>query len=147
MSATNTPKKQISALKGWFTMPPEEPRLIGSKCKSCGHRSFPAAMFCRNPNCTKTEGLEEIKLSRRGKLWTYTIMYYPPPFPYRAPDPYIPFGIAVVVLEDGLRIQGQVASGTDLQTLKVGMDMEVVLEKLYDDNEGNEVLAWKFRPV
>ena len=55
--------------------------------------------------------------------------------------------IFFLVSTDGLRIQGQIASGTDLQALNVGMDMEVVLEKLYDDDEGNEVLAWKFRPV
>ncbi len=31
--------------------------------------------------------------------------------------------------------------------IKIGMDMELVIDKLYDDEEENEVIAWKFRPV
>lgn len=147
MTAQKAPKQQIPAVKGWFTMPPQEPRLIASRCKSCGHYAFPKATTCRNPDCPKAEPLEEALLSRRGKLWTYTINYYSPPPPYHAPTPFVPFGVAVVELPEGLKVQGQIATDCDLEALKVGMEMELIIEKLYEDDQGNEVVAWKFKPT
>jgi len=147
INAMSAEKKQIPAVEGWFTWPSEEPHLIGTTCKSCGDYFFPKASACRNPNCMGTE-VEEALLSRRGTLWSYTINHYPPPPPYRAADPFVPYGIAVVELaEEGIRVEGQVAAGCDLKALKIGMEMELVIEKIYEDEQGNEVVAWKFRPV
>lgn len=65
-------------IEGLFTLDPEEPRLIGSKCTSCGTYFFPETVSCSNPVC-KEKKVEQAFLSRRGKLWSYTIQYYPPP--------------------------------------------------------------------
>ena len=148
MTGEQAASKQIPAIEGWFTWPPsEEPHLIGSRCKSCGDYFFPKVIACHNPRCM-SEDVEEVLLSRRGKLYTYTINYYQPPPPYIPPDPFVPYADAVVEFEkEKMKIQGQVASGCDLEALKVGMEMEVVLEPLYRDAEGNEVVAWKFKPV
>ncbi len=43
--------------------------------------------------------LEEVPLSRRGKLYVYTINYYQPPPPYMSPDPFVPYATAVMDLE------------------------------------------------
>jgi len=92
--------------------------------------------------------VDEALLSRRGKLYTYTINYYQPPPPYIPPDSFVPYANVVVELEkEKMKIQGQAAAGCDLDSLKVGMEMELVLEPLYKDAEGNEVIAWKFKPV
>ena len=40
-----------------------------------------------------------------------------------------------------------IAPGYDEKTLKVGMEMELIIDKLYEDEEGNEVMSWKFKPV
>jgi hypothetical protein len=40
-----------------------------------------------------------------------------------------------------------IASGYDEKSLKIGMEMELIIDKLYEDEEGNEVLCWKFKPV
>ncbi|MFC1981451.1 benzoylsuccinyl-CoA thiolase, partial [Chloroflexota bacterium] len=69
------------------------------------------------------------------------------PPPYHAPDPFVPFGVAVVELLEGLKVVGQISSGTNLEGLKIGADMELIVEHLYYDDEGNDVLAWKFRLV
>jgi uncharacterized OB-fold protein len=143
MSAT----KQIPCLEGWFTMPPQEPQLIGSRCQSCGHYFFPKVTTCRNPNCKKDKPLEEARLSRRGKLFAYTVNHYSPPPPYHPPDPFVPFGVASVALPEGIKVGGQIAKDVDLDSLKVGMEMETVREVLYKDEAGNEVLSWMFRPV
>ena len=36
--------------------------------------------------------------------------------------------------------------GTEIESLKVGMEMELVLDQLYEDDE-NEYLVWKWKPV
>ena len=140
-------KKQIPCLEGWFTMPPEDPRLIGSKCNSCGHYFFPKATSCRNPLCKKTEPLEEVLISKRGKLFVYTVNYYSPPPPYHAPDPFVPFGVACVEMPEGIKVIGQIPRDVDTNVLKIGIEMETVREVLYEDKEGNEILSWMFRPV
>jgi len=92
--------------------------------------------------------VEEVKLSRRGKLYTYTINYYPAPPPYVPPDPFVPYATTVMELEkEKMLVQGQIVTGYDLQKLKIGMEMEVVLELLYRDSDGNDVIVWKFRPL
>jgi len=140
-------KKQIPCLEGWFTMPPEEPQLIGNKCGSCGHYFFPKVPYCRNPLCTKEKPLEKVMLGRKGKLVAYTVNHYPPPPPYHAADPFVPFGVASIQLPEGIRVGGQVPKDVDLDSLKVGMDMETVREVLYVDDQGNDVICWMFRPA
>jgi len=147
MSPNNAPAKQVPAIEGWFTMPPAEPHLIGSRCKSCGDYFFPKTKICGNPKCRNSD-LEEVLLSRRGKLYTYTINYYQPPPPYVLPDPFVPYATAVMELEkEKMKIGGQIISGYDLEKLGIGMKLETVVELLYKDDEGNEVLAWKFKPI
>ena len=139
---------QVPALEGWFTWPSDKPQLIGTKCKSCGDYFFPPALICRNPYCDDKTQLEPVQLSRKGKLWSYTINYYKPPMPYRSPDPFVPYGIACIELaEEKMIVQGLIASDCDFETLKVGMEMELVVEKLYRDDKGNDVMVWKFKPV
>ncbi len=140
-------RKQISCLEGWLTMPPEEPRIIGSKCTSCGHYFFPKAKFCRNPYCKKTKPIEDVPLSRRGKLFSYAVNHYAPPPPYHAPDPFTPFGVACVEMPEGIKVVGQIPRSVDLDTIKIGMEMETTREVLYTDKDGNEVLCWMFKPV
>jgi uncharacterized OB-fold protein len=140
-------KKQIPCLEGWLTMPPEEPQLIGNRCGSCGHYFFPKAKTCRNPFCDKAKPLTDIKLSRKGELFAYTVNHYSPPLPYHAPDPFVPFAVVSIALPEGIKVGGQVPRDVDLDTLKVGMEMETVREVLYVDDDGNEVLSWMFRPA
>jgi uncharacterized protein len=140
-------KKQIPCIQGWITMPPEEPRVIGSRCESCGHYFFPKVKTCRNPYCNNKEAIKDAPLSRMGKMYSYTINHFQPPPPYHSPDPFTPFGIVCVDMPEGIKVAGQVPRSVDLSTLKVGMDMEIVREVLYVDKDGNEVLCWMFKPV
>jgi len=137
-------KRQIPVLEGFFTWPSDEPRLIGGKCKGCGEYFFPKFVSMHNPDCEFRE-VEEVLLSRKGRLWTYTIIYYKPPLPFRAPEPFKPFGIGIVELPEGIRVIGQM-TGCELNKLKVGMEVEMVVEKQHEDNQGNEYMTWKFRP-
>ena len=134
------------AIEGWFTAG-AEPALIGSRCTTCGTVFFPRAEgFCRNPACAG-EAFEEVPLSRRGRVWSYTDAQYQPPAPYLpAADPYVPFALAAVELAEGLVVLGQVASGYGVSDLSVGAEVELVVERLYTDDSG-ERTVWKWKPV
>jgi uncharacterized OB-fold protein len=38
-------------------------------------------------------------------------------------------------------------TGCREEDIKIGMGMELVIEKLFEDEEGREVMTWKFRPA
>jgi uncharacterized OB-fold protein len=145
-SVEDTKKKQIPAVPGFFTMPPEEPHLIGSKCPSCGNYFFPAVESCRNPRCSKTEPVEKVLLSRRGKLYSFTINHYVPPIMH-VPDPFVPYANGLIELPEGIRVTTLIGTGYDQNNLKVGMEMEMIIDTLYEDKDGNEVVSWRFLPV
>lgn len=136
--------ERAPVIEGLFTLDPEEPKLIGSKCTSCGTYFFPETVSCSNPEC-KEKKVERAFLSRRGKLWSYTIQCYPPPPPFKAPEPFVPFGIGLIELPERIRVLGMLTE-SDPDKLKIGMEVELVLGKLYEEN-GKEVVTWKFRPV
>ena len=140
-------KAQVPVLENWFTMDAQKPHLIGNKCCSCGTYYFPQAkVFCRNPDC-ESETFEEVQLSRRGKVWSFTNACYKPPEPFVAADPFEPYAIAAVELEhEKMTVLGQVVEGVGVEDLKAGMEMELVLETLFEDDE-SEKLTWKWKPV
>lgn len=140
-------KTKISAMDGWFTLDETAPALIGTRCKGCGTYFFPKeSVVCRNPRCFSTE-LEEVELSRRGRVWSFTNNCYPPPEPYVASDPFEPYAIAAVELEaEKMVVLGQLADGISVDQLEAGLEVELVLEPLYED-ETNEYLVWKWRPT
>lgn len=147
MNSDGAEVKQIAAVDGWFTMPPTEPHLIGSKCQACGDYFFPKTRACVNPRCMSSD-IEEVLLSRKGRLFTYAVNYYEPPPPYRSLGPFVPYATAVIELEkEKMKIGGQIVSGYDLAKLRIGMEVETVVVTLHIDDQGNEVLAWKFRPT
>ena len=138
--------KQIPAIEGWFTMG-ADPHLLGSRCKSCQTYFFPKESFyCRNPNCSGSE-FEEVPLSRTGRVWSYTKNYYKPPAPFIAPEPFEPYTIAAVELaEEKMVVLGQLAEGVDQDSLEVGQEVELVVETLFEDEEGDHVV-WKWKPL
>ena len=86
------------------------------------------AGFCRNPACDGEE-FETVELSRRGTVWSYTDAQYQPPPPYvPRTDPYEPFALAAVELAEGITVLGQVADGYGVEDLRVGAEVELVVE-------------------
>lgn len=140
------------AIEGWFTTGPE-PALLASRCTTCGASYFPptvsdadGAGFCRNPACDGT-AFETAELSRRGRVWSYTDAQYQPPPPYvPATETYQPFALAAVELPEGLVVLGQVAAGYGVADLRVGADVELVVETLHADDTG-ERTVWRWKPV
>ena len=139
-------KERVPAIDGWFSVD-GEPRLLGSRCPACGTVFFPKASgACRNPDCDG-DVLEDAALSRTGTVWSYTDAQYEPPPPFVPPsDPFEPFAIAAVELaEEQLVVLGQVVAGVGVDDLRIGMEVELVLEPLFEDDERVH-LVWKWKP-
>ncbi len=144
MSSEPIAKAERPIKEGYFTWPSDEPRLIASRCKSCGSYRFPRANYCSNPECRHTD-VEETTLSRTGKLFTYTIIHYPPPPPFRYREPFTPYAVGLVQFQEGVGVLG-ILTGCPLEQIRIGMDVTVVAETQYEDEMGNERLTWKFKP-
>ena len=139
----------VPVLDGWFTTDSAAPHLIGSQCASCGTYYFPKLIsgYCRNPDC-EGETFENVELSRTGKVWSFTNACYKPPEPYIAADPFVPYAIAAVELEkEKMMVLGQVVEGVGIESLKAGMEMELVLETVPDATLPEGKLTWKWKPV
>lgn len=137
---------QIPIQQGLYTWPSEEPRLVASRCRACGEVSFPSQEGC--PSCTARDA-EEVRLSRRGTLWTWTIQRFPPPPPYIGPadrDAHVPYGVGYVELPEGIRVEARLTEN-DPNKLEIGMQMELVVDKFVEDEQGNELMTFAFRPV
>lgn len=135
------------AIEGWFTTG-DEPALVGTRCRTCGTVAFPRqSTFCPNPACSG-EDLDEVELSRRGRVWSYTDARYQPPPPYiPRTDPYEPFALAAVELEaEGLVVLGQIADGYGTDDLAIGAPVELVVEPLYQDGD-TTFLTWRWKPL
>ncbi len=139
-------KPLAPAIDGWHTMS-AKPHLIGSQCTACGTYFFPKqSQYCRNPSCDSTD-FHDVELSRTGQVWSYTNACYQPPEPFVAPEPFEPYTIAAVQLEkEEMVVLGQVVKGVNVEDLKVGMTMELVLEPLHETEDDIKV-TWKWQPT
>ena len=132
----NTMTQKVPIREGSFVEGPEGGILVANKCKSCGQIFFPKAIFCLS--CLNDD-MEEIKLSRKGKLYSHATghmasMHFEPPY-----------AIGYVDMPEGVRVFAPLKETED-KPLKVGMAMEVVIEKLWQDGD-KEVIGYKFKPV
>ena len=140
-----TTTKTVPVAEGLFTEGADGPRLLGSKCASCGTPYFPRSAVCHNPECRESK-MEEASFGPRGILWSCAIQNYPPPAPARYEEPYTPYALGMVDMPEGLRVLGRISTD-DPEGVEVGAEVELVLERLYLDEEGNEVITWKFKPI
>ena len=74
-----------------------------SRCKSCGKCYVMPTYLCTS--CYSTE-LEEATLNGKGKLATYTIIRTPP----AGNEEQAPYTVAIIELDDGLRMTARVAN-------------------------------------
>jgi uncharacterized OB-fold protein len=138
---------QIPVAEGLFTWPSDEPRLLASRCTGCDNHMFPVQGAC--PRCSGTE-TEIVELPRRGTLWTWTVQGYPPKAPPFAgdddPETFQPFGVGYVEIDGRIRVESRLTEA-DPANLTFGMDLEMVVDPLYVNSEGEEVVTFAFAPL
>jgi uncharacterized OB-fold protein len=147
VSDPTTTRTRVPAVDGWFTLD-DEPHLLGTRCRESGTYYFPPETTMSRAPGFADSTLEPVELSRTGTIWSFTNAGYQPPEPYiPTSDPYEPFAIAAVALaEEQMVVLGQVVSDVSVEDLHIGMEVELVLDVLYSDDE-HDYLVWKWKPT
>jgi hydroxymethylglutaryl-CoA synthase len=110
--------------------------LYGGKCPQCQTVQFPKHRIC--VECGHRDGLQDVKLARRGKLFTFTN-----DFLFESPDQ--PVTHAVVELEGGGRIYVQMTD-CGAEQVEIDMPLELTFRK-YHEGFGMNNYFWKARPA
>jgi hypothetical protein len=109
--------------------------LYFQRCRDCGtKRLYPRAL------CTSclSSATEWVRASGRGTVHTFTVTHQNQAPGFRDELPYV---LAVVELEEGVRLMTNVVGGTP-DAVRIGMPVEVVFEDVTP-----EVTLPKFRPA
>ena len=142
-------QNEIPLRKGIIKFPDnnyEPPRLIASKCISCGDISFPSKILCGKCN---SEILEEYLLSHTAEIHTYTIIYQG-----GLPGVQIPNILVVVKFpdDDELLVAGQMIDAKP-EDIKIGLKVETVVDVVRAGLLGllsgrpRNVVGYKFRLI
>ncbi len=125
-----------------FEFPPAEgqaPALLVSHCTACGRRYFPRRAEC--PACGPGS-LEDTTSGKRGTVYASTIVRVPSPAGLKPPYAY-----GYVDLEpDGPRVFA-LFTGAEPESFSPGSPVELVLEEVIANRQGQSVIGHKFRPV
>ena len=118
----------------------EKPYLVAKQCAGCGAVYLGRRVACSK--CFATGPFKEIRLSDRGTLWVYSIVYQSAP---GIPTPYV---AAIVDLPEGAAVRCTIIDvEPQPEQLPFGMPVEMVTKKVREDKDGNDVIAFFFRPV
>jgi uncharacterized OB-fold protein len=124
--------------EGWFHDFGKGLSLTGGRCPACGHTYFPTKQVC--PSCFNAEQ-QEIPLSGKGTLHTFARSHMGPS------GIQTPFTIGFIDLPEGIKLFSLLTDCDPWdKVLAVGMEMEMVIETIRQDEEGNEIVGYKFRP-
>lgn len=113
-------------------------RLIGSKCDTCNSLFYPPKNLC--PKCRRKGEIRDFQFSGKGKILTFTIIRVPP----EGFERYAPYAAAIIRLDDGINISGQVVG--DINKVKTGSRIRTVFRKMYEDGDNGIIhygLKWE----
>ena len=128
-------------MEGMWVVRDDKVFLLGSICENCGEVYFPqkeinVCSYCQH-ECIKT-----IELSREGEVYSFTEVFQPPAGGFYKGS--VPFIYGLVKLPDGVIIPGHILA--DAETLKIGDKVEVVLDILFEDENG-PITTYKFKKI
>ncbi len=135
--------RRVPIRAGYFTVPDDAsapPRLLGTRCRSCGEHFFPRRVVCAK--CL-SEATEDCELSPQGTLYSYTFVHFPL-FGSTNLEHLEGYGVGQVDLPEGPRVQAPLAGKQN--QFRVGQKLRLELDKLRDDDMGREVMIVRFRP-
>jgi uncharacterized OB-fold protein len=139
----DTPRPRQPIKPGFFTVPDDPaqpPKLLGTRCESCGEYFYPRRAVCAKCMSRKTS---EVELDARGTLYSYTFVHLPL-FGSTNMEHADGYGVGQIDLPEGPRIQSPLAGKQP--EFKVGQALEGELAVLRDDG-GTDIMIVRFRPV
>lgn len=107
--------------------------LMGTTCKGCGATYFPPRVDCCR--CLSKE-MDWTEVKGKGRLIAYsTLMYAPTGF-----EADLPYTIALVEFENGMKVFGRVSKEIEKEEITPGMDLTYHVVRLPGDR-----LSYEFR--
>jgi uncharacterized OB-fold protein len=94
-------------------------RLVGSRCRACGARSFPPRADCEA--CLSGD-FELVPVSGRARLHTWTRIVAPP----RGFEDVAPYTLGLVDLAEGGRALATFGPTVPADAIAIGMELEIV---------------------
>ena len=120
----------------------EDPYLEGHKCNECGSIFLGARNVCSN--CFARGSIEPFRLSKTGKLYSYSIVFR------SFPGIEVPYISAIVDLDGGGTVKGNLIDcEPDPEQIEFDMPVEVVFDDALGrkDKEGNSYISYFFKPI
>ena len=112
--------------------------IMGSKCKKCGHKTFPPRADC--PECLSSD-FEYVEYSGKATLHTFTkIVAAPTGFQDLAP-----FNIGLADLPEGGRMVAWFGESIKEEDIKIGMELQAV-PKISEETEEIKVVLCFEKP-
>ena len=119
-----------------------DPYLEGHKCGECNSIFLGEREVCSN--CTARGKIEPVKLSNKGKLYSYSITFR------SFPGIDVPYISAIVDLEGGGTVKGNLIDcDPDPEKIEFDMPVEVIFDDALGrkDAEGNSYISYFFKPI
>lgn len=126
-----------------FKLEPK-PHLVGVKCSACGAVFLDTKRLACS-KCGATGPFQEVQLSDKGKVWVFSVIHQ------SFPGVKTPYVTAIVDLPEGVSVKSNLVDVDPLELQKnpqkaFGMSVELVANVVSKDRQGNEVVAFQFRP-
>jgi benzoylsuccinyl-CoA thiolase BbsA subunit len=119
--------------KPW-RMDGERLHLQGMSCSQCGTKAFPLREVC---SACGSDQVGPVELAATGKLYSFSEVHV-------APKGFaVPYVVAYVDLDDGVRLFGQVEGPAD--KLALDQRVAVVSGTIRTRNDGTPVVSYKFK--
>ena len=119
-----------------------DPYLEGHKCRDCNSIFLGEREVCSN--CTARGKIKPVRLSNKGKLYSYSITFR------SFPGIDVPYISAIVDIEGGGTVKGNLIDcEPDPEKIEFDMPVEVVFDDALGrkDAEGNSYISYFFKPI
>ncbi len=121
-----------------------KPHLVASKCGACGALFLDLKRVACS-KCGAAGNFSQVALSDKGKVWVFSVIHQ------SVPGIKTPYVTAIVDLPEGISVKSNLieVDPEDLQKnpqKAFGMPVEMVVNPVAKDRQGNDVMAFQFRP-
>src|SRR5438876_11880682 len=121
-----------------------KPHLVATKCGSCGALFLDLKRLACS-KCGTSGNFSQVPLSDKGKVWVFSVIHQ------SFPGIKTPYVTAIVDLPEGISVKSNLVDVDPEELQKnpqkgFGMAVELVVNKVATDRQGNDVMAFQYRP-